>query len=153
MLMTHSRCRQVTLYLLWAHDMKTILIVEGDACQRASLMRTLGREYLIAAVSRVRDAISFLEQLKIDGVVLEIAEASGEAIAVLSHVAGMRPRPRVVVLTTLDQPAKAVKAMKLGVDEYLMKPCDPKTLRTAFQRVLADRPHDAGTHGPTANSL
>jgi two-component system OmpR family response regulator len=129
--------------------MNTILIVEDDARQRASFVAALAEEYLVTAVSHIRDAISFLEQHKADVVVFEMAWANGEGVAVLSHVAGMRPRPKVVVLTNLDQPAKAVKAIKLGVNEYLIKPCAPEALRTAVQRALADRLHNIGMHAPT----
>jgi DNA-binding NtrC family response regulator len=125
--------------------MNTILIVEDDASRRASFVTALAEEYLVAAVSRVHDALAFLEQHKADLVIFQMPGANGEGVAVLSHVAGIRPRPQVVVLTTLDQTAKAVKAFKLGADEYLIEPCDPQALRTVVQRALADRPRDAGT--------
>jgi DNA-binding NtrC family response regulator len=125
--------------------MKTILVVEGDACQRESLAAALAGEYLVTAISCVRDAISVLEQHKVDGIVIAMDGSPGDGIVVLSHVAGMRPRPQVIVLTTLDQPAKAVKAMKLGVDEYVVKPCEPEALRIAVQRALAGRPEDCGS--------
>ena len=129
----------MSFYLLWARDVNTILIVEDDARQRASFVAALAEEYLVTAVSHIHDAISFLEQHKADAVVFEMTWANGEGIAMLSHAAGMRPRPKVVVLTTLDQPGKAVKAIKLGVNEYLMKPCAPEALRLAVHRALADR--------------
>ena len=125
--------------------MNTILIVEDDASRRASFVTALAEEYRVAAVSRVHDALSFLEQHTADVVIFEMPGTNGEGIAVLSHVAGMRPRPQAVVLTTLDQPAKAVKAFKLGADEYLIEPCDPEALRTVVERALAGRPRDTGT--------
>jgi DNA-binding NtrC family response regulator len=109
----------------------------------------LTEEYVVVAIGCTRDAISFLGRHRVDGIVLAMENDNGDGVAVLSHVAGMRPKPQMIVLTALDQPAKAVKAMKLGVDEYVVKPCDPETLRTAVQRALRDRPKEPDSRGIT----
>ena len=126
--------------------MKTVLVVETEGSQGASLAAMLSDEYLVATVNRVHQALRFIEEQRVDGIVLELSGACGDGMAVLlSHVAGMRPKPGVVLLTSVNEAPRAVKAIKLGGDEYLVKPCDRGMLRTAVRRALAGRPHDVGT--------
>jgi two-component system response regulator AtoC len=122
---------------------ETILIVEDDGCLRASLATALGGEYQVRAVDGGTAAVNFLRENTVDLILLDMVMAEGDGLTVLSHVAGMSPRPRVVVLSVLDEVRKAVKAMRLGADYYLVKPCDLERLKTVLRHTMHPLPSSA----------
>lgn len=119
--------------------MQTVLIVEDDAQLRTSLAAALTDDYLVKSAGSGREAIGFLRESMADVVLLDMVMSEGDGFTVLGHIAGMSPKPHVVVLSVLDQIAKAVKAIRLGANDYLVKPCDLHTVRTAIRQALPDR--------------
>ncbi len=74
--------------------------------------------------------------------VLDMVMAGGDGFTVLSQAVGSDPKPRVVVLSVVDQVDTAVKAIRLGASEYVIKPCNLDELKSALQRG-ASGPHAA----------
>jgi len=120
--------------------MDRILIVEDDGCLKASLAVALADEYDVRTANDGAEAVSVLQDNKVDLVLLDMIMPERDGFAVLSHVASMNPRPRVVVLSVLDQVDKVVKTMRLGASDYLVKPCDLKRLRRVLRYALAAAP-------------
>jgi DNA-binding NtrC family response regulator len=116
--------------------MQTILIVDDDSELRSSLATALADEYAVHAVSSGSAAVRFLEETAVDMILLDMLMAEGDGFTVLSHTAGLDPRPRVVILTVVDQVDKAVKAMRLGASDYVVKPCHLDRLRNVLRRAL-----------------
>ncbi len=116
--------------------MKTVLVVEDDAPFRESLVTALSDEYLVWGFDGGRKALDFLRRYSVDVMLLDMVLLDGDGFAVLAALAGLERRPHIVILTVLDQVDKAVKAMRLGASDYLVKPCDLNTVREAIQRVV-----------------
>ena len=127
-------------HLSKARAVNTILIVEDDGCLRSSLATALADEYAVHAVSSGSAAVRFLEQRPVDLILLDMVMAEGDGFTVLSHTAGLAPRPPVVVLSVVDRVDKAVKAMRLGATDYVVKPCHLERLRSALRRALYSVP-------------
>ena len=120
--------------------MRKVLIVEDDAALRSGLAAALSDEYLIRAVGGGREAVDLLQRQEIDVVLLDIVMAEGDGYMVLAHAATMGHRPLMIVVSVLDDPAKAVKIMKLGADDYVVKPCGAEAVRHAVHRLLRESP-------------
>lgn len=120
--------------------MQKILIVEDDGCLNASLVAALTNEYEVRAVTDGAAAVEFLDAHHVDLVLLDMVMPERDGFSVLSHVAGMDPKPRVVVLSVLAQVSKVVKTMRLGASDYLVKPCDLNRLKRVLRDTLAVRP-------------
>lgn len=120
--------------------MKTVLVVEDDGPFRDSLVAALCDEYLVCGFDGGRKAVDFLRRYPVDVVLLDMILVDGDGFTVLGALAALDRRPHVVILTVLDEVAKAVKAMRLGASDYLVKPCDLKTVRRAIQKVVESKP-------------
>jgi DNA-binding NtrC family response regulator len=116
--------------------MKTILIVDDDAGSRTDLAAALADDYAVRCACNARQAIDFLQQNRVDLVLLETGMNGCDGYVVLSHACGMQPRPLVVALTALGQITKAVRAVQLGANEYLLKGCDLGAVRGVVQKLF-----------------
>lgn len=120
--------------------MKTVLVVEDDGQFRDSLVAALSDDYLVWGFDGGRKAIDFLRRYPVDVVLLDMVLADGDGFTVLGALAALDRKPHVVILTVLDQVAKAVKVMRIGASDYLVKPCGLNTVRKAIQKVVENKP-------------
>ncbi len=120
--------------------MARILLVDDD-----KLARTLYGDYLMAAGHGVT-AVGDLEQAqralaadRYDAVVTDLILPGGDGMEILRYARERYPGIEVVVLTGLDTVDPAVRAIKSGAAEYLVKPVAPEALAHAVRRALTTR--------------
>jgi DNA-binding NtrC family response regulator len=126
---------------------RTVLIVEDDGPMRQSLAAALSSEFRVLTAGSGTEAIRTLRESRPDAVLLDIVMPDGDGFSVLGAVEGLRPRPRVVVLSALNQVTKAVKAMRLGASDYLVKPCGLDRVRSVLNGVLEGDCHSQECRG------
>jgi diguanylate cyclase (GGDEF)-like protein len=120
--------------------MARILLVDDE-----KLARTLYGDYLTAvghavtAVGSLQEARAALAADRFDAVVTDLILPGGDGMEVLRHVRERHPGVEVVVITGLDKVAPAVRAIKSGAAEYLVKPVAPEALQHAVRRALTTR--------------
>jgi two-component system OmpR family response regulator len=114
----------------------TVLVVEDDALMRQSLTTALSADFRVRAAGSGAEARSLLRGLKPDAILLDMVLPDGDGFSVLAAVEGVSPRPQVVILSALDQVTKAVKAMRLGASDYLVKPCGLDKVRGVINDAL-----------------
>jgi two-component system, cell cycle response regulator len=120
--------------------MARLLLVDDE-----KIARTLYGDYLTAAghvvtaVPSVADAKAALATDRFDAVVTDLILPGGDGMEVLRHVRERYPGVEVVVITGLDKVAPAVRAIKSGAAEYLVKPVAPEALQHALRRALTTR--------------
>lgn len=120
--------------------MARILLVDDE-----KVARTLYGEYLTAAghsvssVTRLSEARTALAAQRFDAVVTDLILPEGDGMEVLRHVKERHSNVEVIVITALDKVDPAVRAIKSGAAEYLVKPVPPEVLQHAVQRALATR--------------
>jgi two-component system OmpR family response regulator len=124
---------------LMARAVPTVLVVEDDATMRQSLAAALSADFRVQAAGSGAEAKALLRRLKPDAVLLDMVLPDGDGFAVLATVEGVSPRPQVVILSALDQVTKAVKAMRLGASDYLVKPCGLDRVRGVINDALDRR--------------
>jgi DNA-binding response OmpR family regulator len=117
------------------NDTERILIVEDDVRWRTSLAAALAAGYMVRTASGGREAVALLRRQPVDIILLDMIMSEGDGLAVLTYVGTMKPKPRVVVVSALDDVRKVVNAMKLGADDYLVKPCSLDSVREALAPV------------------
>ena len=120
--------------------MARILLVDDD-----TLARTLYGDYLTAAGHSVT-AVPDLERAqralaadRFDAVVTDLILPGGDGMEILRYARERYPGIEVVVLTGLDKVDPAVRAIKSGAAEYLVKPVAPEALAHAVRRALNTR--------------
>ena len=102
-----------------------VLLIEDDpdcaARVRAILEQVPSPSFTVAAVATAQDAVAEIGAHPYDAVLLGLSEESarsGEGFGVIRHLDKTAP---VVVLGALDDEEIAVKAMKRGAQDYLVK--------------------------------
>jgi diguanylate cyclase (GGDEF)-like protein len=120
--------------------MARILLVDDE-----KMARTLYGDYLTAAghsvtaVGGLSEAQEALASAPFDAVVTDLILQGSDGMEVLRHTKERYPGIEVVVITGLDKVDPAVRAIKSGAAEYLVKPVAPEALQHAIRRALTTR--------------
>ncbi|HYO57767.1 diguanylate cyclase [Archangium sp.] len=120
--------------------MARLLLVDDEKIARTlygDYLRSVGHE--VAAVASIQEVREALAQSPYDVVVTDLILPSGDGMEVLRHTKEHYPCIEVVVITGLDKVDPAVRAIKSGAAEYLVKPVAPEVLQHAVNRALATR--------------
>src|SRR6266536_2141272 len=124
----------------------SILVAEDDAVARATLTKGLEQQgHRVTATVDGRQALELLATDGFDAVLLDIVMPEVDGFEVLRR---MKADPRlrhlpVIVITSIDDVASAVRCIELGADDYLTKPFDPILLRARLNAGLTKkRLHD-----------
>ncbi len=120
--------------------MAKILLVDDEKVARALYGDYLtGAGHTVTAVGTIADAKQALASERYDAVVTDLILPGGDGMEVLQHTKDRYPGVEVVVITALDKVDPAVRAIKSGAAEYLVKPVAPEALAHAVTRALTTR--------------
>jgi two-component system cell cycle response regulator len=120
--------------------MARILLVDDE-----KMARTLYGDYLreaghsVTAVSSFEEVQEALAAEPYDSVVTDLILPGTDGMEVLRYTKERYPGIEVVVITGLDKVDPAVRAIKSGAAEYLVKPVAPEALQHAVRRALTTR--------------
>ncbi len=115
----------------------TILIVDDESGQRQFLSGSLSRDYNVVAAANGREATQLLSRRSFDLVITDERMPEMGGIELIRWISEKLPETPVMVLTAYGSVETAVEAMKLGAEEYLIKPLkSPEELRLVVGKVL-----------------
>ncbi len=119
---------------------KRILVAEDEPGLRMVVESELTRAgYEVGTVNNGLDAISKLSKEKFDLAILDILLPGKSGLEVLQFIRHRRLATRVIMLAGMEGISAAIKAIKLGADDYLPKPFDAQYLLTSIRTVLKQR--------------
>jgi DNA-binding NtrC family response regulator len=117
-----------------------VLLVEDEANMIRTLSRILERKgYAVDAASNGQQALDRLQQVDYDLVITDLNMPVMDGLTLLRHMSELNQHPGTIVLTGHGTIQSAVEAMKLGAEDYLIKPCEPEELLLVAGRVLEMR--------------
>lgn len=125
---------------------RTVLVIEDDAAIRQGLVDALGFAGFAA-----RQAATGPEGLELaigcdcDLVLLDLVLPGLDGLSLLGELRNVKPALPVIVLTARGQEADRVQGLRLGADDYVVKPFSVRELLarvTAVLRRTAERPID-----------
>jgi len=120
--------------------MARILLVDDEKVARALYGDYLtGGGHEVTAVNSANAAKDALAQRPFDAVVTDLILPDSDGMEVLRHTKENHPGTEVLVITALDKVDPAVRAIKSGAAEYLVKPVAPEALLHALSRALTGR--------------
>jgi two-component system cell cycle response regulator len=120
--------------------MARVLLVDDEKVARAVYGDYLADAgHVVRAANGVSEARAALAREPFDIVVTDLILPQGDGMEVLRHTKERYPDVAVVLITALDKVGPAVRAIKSGAAEYLVKPVRSETLRHAVSRALATR--------------
>ncbi len=120
--------------------MPRILLVDDEKVARALYGDYLtGAGHQVTSTSSVTEAKEALSRERFDAVVTDLILPEGDGMEILQHTKERYPGCEVIVITALDKVDPAVRAIKSGAAEYLVKPVAPEALSHAVMRALTTR--------------
>ncbi|MBI5474017.1 MAG: response regulator [Ignavibacteriae bacterium] len=116
---------------------KRILVVEDEPGLRMVVESEIARSgYDVVSVANGLDAIAKLSKEKFDLAILDVTLPGKSGIEILQFIHEKRINTRVIMLTGMEGLSVAIKAVKLGADDYIPKPFDAEYLLTSVRTVL-----------------
>jgi DNA-binding NtrC family response regulator len=123
-----------------ADAVRSVLVVDDDERFATTLAQALTRRGWNARVAHdVASALDAVEAEAPGAAIVDLRLADEDGLALLAPLRSAHPQMRIIVLTGYASIATAVKAIKLGADDYLAKPLlrAPWRTRSAAARTSA----------------
>ena len=120
--------------------MPRILLVDDEKVARALYgdhLRAAGHS--VDTAGGVAEARQALRDARYDVLVTDLILPDGDGLEILTHTREVHPGIEVVVITGVERVEPAVRAIKSGAAEYLIKPVPAEALQHAVFRALATR--------------
>ena len=117
-----------------------LLLVEDDLVSRqiySDWLQEFG--YRVSLASSTEEALGVLGNDHVDLIVTDLLLPGRDGVALLDEARRLEPDVDVVVITALEQVAPAVRALKAGASDYLVKPIPKDALELCTSRCLATR--------------
>jgi two-component system NtrC family response regulator/two-component system response regulator HydG len=114
------------------------LIVIDDEVNAAVALETLLREdgYEVARAHDAKAGLALLETIEADVVLTDLRMPGMDGLELLARIKEIRPETMVILMTAYGTVKTAVRAMKMGAEDYLGKPIDVEELEVILQKVL-----------------
>lgn len=120
--------------------MASILLVDDEKVARALYSDFLtGAGHDVSAVGSSAEAREAMGKAPFDLLVTDLILPQSDGMELLQHVKTTWSGTEVLVITALDKVEPAVRAIKAGATDYLVKPIAPEVLAHAVSRALAQR--------------
>src|SRR5882724_4598395 len=120
--------------------MAQVLLVDDEKVARMLYSDFLtGAGHAVHAVGNAAEAKDALTKYPFDLVVTDLILPNSDGMELLQHVKASYPGVEVVVITALDKVDPAVRAIKSGAADYLVKPINPEVLAHSATRALTTR--------------
>ncbi|MEW6282995.1 MAG: response regulator, partial [Candidatus Eremiobacterota bacterium] len=117
-----------------------VLVLEDDDELRTVLLSVLRSEgYEVVAASRGEEAVAHAVQQPFDLVVADIRMEGMDGLEAVARVRERSPETRSLVVTGYSTEADSIRAIQLGVGDYLKKPFSRQDFLASVRRLLAQR--------------
>jgi DNA-binding NtrC family response regulator len=118
----------------------SILVAEDQESARESLVELLrGEGYEVHQAADGSKAMALIDELDIDVVLTDLKMPGADGLAVLEHVRDVSPQTLVVLMTAHASVDTAIQAIRLGAQDYLLKPLIFEEVLRKVKHLMAHR--------------
>ena len=117
----------------------TVLVVDDENGIRESFNMVLKDEYNVLLAGTGQEAVDIFTKKPVDLVLLDILLPDSNGLELLQKYKETDPTVEVIMVTAVKEIHTAVKAIKLGAYEYIIKPFIVDDVLTVIQRALEKR--------------
>jgi DNA-binding NtrC family response regulator len=130
-----------------------ILIVDDEQMALTSVKRILKHRGIrnVEICDNGHDAIKSIESNDYDVVLLDLLMPEIDGLQVLESTKPFKPQTEFILLTAVDDINNAVKAIRLGAYDYLVKPVDNERLFLSIEHAYERQAMRAGLMGKPRN--
>ena len=119
---------------------ETVLVVEDQDSARESLTELLrGEGYEVHEAADGNSAIALVDQHDLDVVLTDLMMPGSDGIAVLRHIRDVSPQTLVILMTAHASVETALEAIRLGAQDYLLKPLIFEDVLRKVQHLMSHR--------------
>ena len=115
---------------------RTVLVVDDERGIRHSFYTVLKDPYHVLLAETGQEAIDILEHNSVDLILLDILLPDDDGLHILRKMKDMDPQIEVIMVTAVKEIKTAVKAIKLGAYEYIIKPFEVNEVLNIMSRAL-----------------
>jgi two-component system, response regulator RegA len=116
-------------------DARTVLVVDDDERFAGTLATALGRRGYAAYVAHdAATALAAARTTEPEAAVVDLKLGADDGLTLIEPLRRAHPQMRIIVLTGYASIATAVKAIKLGADDYLAKPVTAAAVAAVLER-------------------
>lgn len=117
-----------------------VLIVDDEESVAVTMQAILEMDgHQVTAASSVAEALGLVKAGEFDLVLSDLRLDDGDGIQIVAETKRSSPETICIILTGYASLDSAVKAMREGAYDYLVKPCDVEELRLTVSRGLERR--------------
>ena len=117
---------------------KTLFIIEDDKPFRERLTTSFQRkDFTVTAAASKKEALDVLAGNNFNYAIVDLRLGDGSGLDVIKVIKEQNPECRTVILTSYGNIATAVSSVKLGADDYLTKPFNPRELTIRARNILS----------------
>jgi len=114
----------------------SVLVVDDDTLVSEVLVETITRAgYECLAAHSGEEAIAKFDDRSFDIVLSDLKMQEMDGLALLKNIRKLSPETLVVMITAYGTVENAVKAIKMGAYDFLLKPIMPETVEHVLNRV------------------
>ena len=121
------------------NNKNTILVVDDERGVRQSFNMVLKNKYHVLLAGTGEKAVDILQKNSIDLILLDILLPDIDGIDLLKKFKKTEPNTEIIMITAVNDLRTAVKAIKLGAYEYIIKPFIVDEVLTLIRRALEKR--------------
>ena len=114
----------------------TILVVDDEHGVRQSFNMVLKDEYNLLLAGTGQEAIDIFTKNSVDMILLDICLPDSDGLELLEKFKEADPKTEIIMVTAVNEVQTAVKAIKLGAYEYIIKPFIVDDILTVIGRAL-----------------
>lgn len=116
---------------------RNILIVEDDEIFLKPLVKNIERAgYRVATTGNVKEAMSLLKEEDFDLVITDKKLPDMDGVEFVKYIKAENPDLAVIMMTAFGTIESAVEVMKLGAEDYIVKPFSNEEILMAIEKVL-----------------
>jgi two-component system chemotaxis response regulator CheY len=120
--------------------MPKIMIVDDSLFMRNRLVKLLNENgYETVTAYDGIDAVRVYGEARPDIVLMDITMPRKDGLQALAEIRQLDPKAKAIMLTALDQPLLAGRAVLIGAKDFLTKPVRPGLLLMTLRKVLGSR--------------
>ncbi len=113
-----------------------ILIVDDDRLLQNSLKNILSEKYDVTITGSGEDALQFLKKHSIDLVLLDIRLPGIDGVETLTRIKKIYEHLAVIMMTAYEDVKTVIVSMKMGANDYLVKPLEIDELELIIEKTL-----------------
>ena len=120
---------------------KKVLAVDDNSISLAAIEQELKDEYEVIPINSGMRALKYLQRARPDLILLDIQMEVMDGIETLKEIRDMKECKDipVIMLTSMREKEIVVESVKLGVEDYVIKPFNRQDLHMRVDRVLKEK--------------